>query len=211
MKFPRGDKFRLSAVSFRWKQVLQQGAALRAAAASNCIVCVSAGVSSQSLMRADIEFDQRACIFLNGFRDAQVTSAVDDNYHGKKGNLFVAFHIEEGPADAGERPRRARQSRAEHGRRSSRSRVPLRGSRFQKRARREATAIIFLRCITTRDIRRHISRIKCCRGMIQSAFSSSTTSTREHLDRSIEGSADGLSVHAPGNRGAPGENRAWDR
>jgi outer membrane protein insertion porin family len=32
----------------------------------------------------------------NGFLDAQATFDVDDNYRGKKGNLFVKFHVTEG-------------------------------------------------------------------------------------------------------------------
>jgi len=38
----------------------------------------------------------RALYQANGFRDAQVTTSVDDHYRNKKNNLFVTFHIVEG-------------------------------------------------------------------------------------------------------------------
>ena len=37
-----------------------------------------------------------ACTSLTGFLDAQVNFDVDDNYQGKKGDLFVTFHVTEG-------------------------------------------------------------------------------------------------------------------
>ena len=90
----RGDKFRLSAVSFDGnkyfsRELLYGRLQLQTASFA------SSGRFSQSLVRADID-SIKGLYLSNGFRDAQVTSAVDDNYHGKKGNLFVAFHIEEG-------------------------------------------------------------------------------------------------------------------
>jgi len=91
----RGNKFRLAAVSFDGnkyfsRELLSGRLQLQTASfASN-------GRFSQSLMRADID-SIRGLYLSNGFRDAQVTTSLDDNYHGKKGNLFVAFHIEEGP------------------------------------------------------------------------------------------------------------------
>ena len=91
----RGDKFRLAAVSFDGnkyfsRELLYGRLQLQTASFA------SSGRFSQSLVRADID-SIKGLYLSNGFRDAQVTSTVDDNYHGKKGNLFVAFHIEEGP------------------------------------------------------------------------------------------------------------------
>jgi outer membrane protein insertion porin family len=91
----RGDKFRLAAVSFDGNKYFSRDLLLgrlqlqTASFASN-------GRFSQSLMRADID-SIKGLYLSNGFRDAQVTTSLDDHYHGKKGNLFVAFHIEEGP------------------------------------------------------------------------------------------------------------------
>jgi outer membrane protein assembly complex protein YaeT len=55
----------------------------------------SSGHFSQQLLHADDE-SIRALYLSNGFRDAQVTSGVNDTYRGKKGNLFVSFQIVEG-------------------------------------------------------------------------------------------------------------------
>ena len=79
----------------RREQVFRQDAAFGTPAAADCFVCVS-GRFSQSLVRADTD-SIKGLYISNGFRDVQVTTSVDDNYHGKKGNLFVAFHIVEGP------------------------------------------------------------------------------------------------------------------
>ena len=91
----RGDKFRLAAVSFDGNKYFGRdllSGRLQLQTAS----FASSGRFSQSLVRADID-SIKGLYISNGFRDAQVTASVDDNYHGKKGNLFVAFHIEEGP------------------------------------------------------------------------------------------------------------------
>jgi len=91
----RGDRFRLAAISFDGNKYFSRdllSGRLQLQTAS----FASSGRFSQSLMRADID-SIKGLYLSNGFRDAQVTSSVDDNYHGKKGNLFVAFHIEEGP------------------------------------------------------------------------------------------------------------------
>ncbi len=55
----------------------------------------SSGRFSQQLLRADTD-SIRGLYLSNGFRDVQVTSTVEDNYRGKKNNLFVSFHIVEG-------------------------------------------------------------------------------------------------------------------
>jgi len=56
----------------------------------------SSGRFSQQLLRDDID-SIRALYLSNGFRDVQATSAVDDNYMGKRNHLFVTFQIVEGP------------------------------------------------------------------------------------------------------------------
>jgi outer membrane protein assembly complex protein YaeT len=56
----------------------------------------SNGRFSQQLLRDDID-SIRALYLSNGFRDVQVTSAVDDNYLGKRNHLFVTFQVVEGP------------------------------------------------------------------------------------------------------------------
>jgi outer membrane protein insertion porin family len=91
----RGDRFRLSGVAFKGNEyfgshLLSRRLQLQPASfASN-------GRFSQQLLRNDTD-SIRALYLSNGFRDAQVSSTVDDHYRGKKNNLFVTFHIVEGP------------------------------------------------------------------------------------------------------------------
>jgi outer membrane protein insertion porin family len=91
----RGDRFRLSGVAFEGNQYFGGSLLLRrlqlqpASFASN-------GRFSQQLLRADTD-SIRALYLSNGFREAQVSSTVDDHYRGKKNNLFVTFHVVEGP------------------------------------------------------------------------------------------------------------------
>jgi len=53
------------------------------------------GRFSQQLVRDDTD-SIKALYLANGFRDVKVDSNVENDYKGKKGNLFVSFHIEEG-------------------------------------------------------------------------------------------------------------------
>jgi outer membrane protein insertion porin family len=91
----RGDRFRLAGVAFRdnkyfSKDLLASRLSLQPASFA------SKGRFSQSLVRDDAE-SIRALYLSNGFLDAKVTPTVDDNYQGKKGNLFVTYQIVEGP------------------------------------------------------------------------------------------------------------------
>ncbi len=91
----RGDRFRLAGVAFRGnkyfsKDLLEGRLSLQPASFA------SKGRFSQSLVRDDGE-SIRALYLSNGFLDAKVTSTVDDNYKGKKNNLFVTYQIVEGP------------------------------------------------------------------------------------------------------------------
>jgi outer membrane protein assembly complex protein YaeT len=91
----RGDRFRLAGVSFTGNtyfstELLASRLQLQPASfASN-------GRFSQQMVRSDAD-SLRDLYLSNGFRDAQAISHVDDNYQGKKGHLFVSFHVEEGP------------------------------------------------------------------------------------------------------------------
>jgi outer membrane protein insertion porin family len=90
----RGDRFRLAGVSFDGnkyfgKELLAGRLQLQPASFA------SRGRFSQRLVRDDAD-SIKALYVSNGFRDSQVTSAVDNNFKGKKGNLFVTFHIVEG-------------------------------------------------------------------------------------------------------------------
>lgn len=90
----RGDRFRLAGISFDGNKYFRTdllSGRLQLQPAS----FASAGHFSQRIVRDDTD-SIRALYVSNGFRDAQVTPAVDDNYRGKKGNLFVSFHIVEG-------------------------------------------------------------------------------------------------------------------
>jgi outer membrane protein insertion porin family len=90
----RGGRFRLAAISYEGNKYFRSdllSGRLQLQPAS----FASAGHFSQKIVRDDTE-SIRALYVSNGFRDVQVTAAVDDNYRGKKGNLFVSFHIVEG-------------------------------------------------------------------------------------------------------------------
>ncbi len=90
----RGDRFRLVGVSFSGNRYFNKtllSARLQLQTASFAFN----GRFSQDLARADSD-SIRNLYLSNGFRDAQVTFDVDDNYGGKKGHLFVAFHVTEG-------------------------------------------------------------------------------------------------------------------
>ncbi|HWZ53836.1 MAG TPA: POTRA domain-containing protein [Candidatus Acidoferrales bacterium] len=91
----RGSKFRLAAVAFDGNKYFSRellSGRLQLQTAS----FAASGRFSQSLVRADVD-SIKSLYLSNGYRDAQVTTTIDDRYHDKKGNLFVAFHIEEGP------------------------------------------------------------------------------------------------------------------
>jgi outer membrane protein insertion porin family len=91
----RGDRYRLAGVAFEGNKyfgsaLLQSRLKLQPASfASN-------GRFSQQIMRDDAA-SLRALYLSNGFRDAQVSTDVDDHYRGKHNNLFVTFHVVEGP------------------------------------------------------------------------------------------------------------------
>jgi outer membrane protein insertion porin family len=90
----RGDRFRLAGISFEGNKYFRSdllSGRLQLQPAS----FASAGHFSQRIVRDDTD-SIRAVYVSNGYRDVQVTAAVDDNYRGKKGNLFVSFHIIEG-------------------------------------------------------------------------------------------------------------------
>ncbi|HYL68153.1 MAG TPA: POTRA domain-containing protein [Candidatus Limnocylindria bacterium] len=90
----RGDRFRLAGVSFEGNKYFRSdllSGRLQLQPAS----FASSGRFSQRIVREDTD-SIRALYFSNGFRDVQVAPTVDDNYRGKKGNLFVSFHIVEG-------------------------------------------------------------------------------------------------------------------
>jgi outer membrane protein insertion porin family len=89
-----GNRFRLAGVSFDGnkyfsKELLNKRLQLQTASFA------SSGRFSQRMVHDDAE-SIRGVYISNGFRDALVTSTVDDNYGGKSRNLFVAFHIVEG-------------------------------------------------------------------------------------------------------------------
>ncbi len=89
-----GDRYRLAGVSFRGNKYFDSELLTRplrlqpASFASN-------GRFSQQLMRDDSD-SIRAMYLSNGFRDVKVTTVVDNQYRGKKNNLFVTFDIDEG-------------------------------------------------------------------------------------------------------------------
>jgi len=90
----RGDRYRLAGVAFDGNKYFDTSLLTRrlklqpASFASN-------GRFSQQMMRDDAD-SIRALYLANGFRDAQVSTQVNDHYRGKRNDLFVTFHIVEG-------------------------------------------------------------------------------------------------------------------
>lgn len=90
----RGDRSRLAGVAFKGNKYFSRSllsGRLQLQPASFAF----SGRFSQQLVRADVD-SIRDLYSSNGFRDAQVAPKVDDDYKGKKGNLFVTFNITEG-------------------------------------------------------------------------------------------------------------------
>ncbi len=91
----RGDRFRLAGVAFNGNKYF--GASLLEARLKlQPASFASNGRFSQQMMRDDAD-SIRGLYLSNGFRDAKVSTDVDDHYRGKRNNLFVTFHISEGP------------------------------------------------------------------------------------------------------------------
>jgi outer membrane protein insertion porin family len=90
----RGDRFRLAGVRFTGNKYFSADL-LTGRLQIQTASFASSGRFSQQLLRADID-SIRALYISNGFRDVQVNSQTDDNYRGKKGNLFITFNTEEG-------------------------------------------------------------------------------------------------------------------
>jgi outer membrane protein insertion porin family len=90
----RGDRFRLARIAFVGNKYFSTDLLMRRLQLQTASF-ESSGRFSQQLLRADTD-SIRALYLSNGFRDVQVTSTVEDNYRGKKNNLFASFHIVEG-------------------------------------------------------------------------------------------------------------------
>ncbi len=91
----RGDRFRLAGISFEGNKYFRTSLLMRRLQMQTASFANS-GRFSQQLLRGDTD-SVRKVYLSNGFRDVQVTSSVDDHHLGKKDNLYVAFHIVEGP------------------------------------------------------------------------------------------------------------------
>ena len=89
----RGDHFRLAGVGFDGNKYFASSLLARRLQLQPASFA-SRGRFSQQLLRADSD-SIRTLYLANGFQDAQVSSSVDDQYLGKKSNLFVTFHIVE--------------------------------------------------------------------------------------------------------------------
>jgi outer membrane protein insertion porin family len=90
----RGDKFRVAGIAFDGNHYFSD-ALLSGRLQLQTASFAANGRFSQQLLRADTD-SIRVLYQSNGFRDVQVNSDIDRNYRGKKGSLFVAFHIVEG-------------------------------------------------------------------------------------------------------------------
>lgn len=91
----RGDRFRVAGIAYAGNKYFSADL-LTGRLQIQPKSFASSGRFSQQLLRADVD-SIRGLYVSNGFRDVQANAEVDDNYHGKKGNLFVTFHIVEGP------------------------------------------------------------------------------------------------------------------
>jgi outer membrane protein insertion porin family len=90
----RGERFRLANVSFEGNKYFSTSllaGRLQLQPAS----FASRGRFSQRIVQDDAD-SIRGLYLSNGFLNSKVTSSVDDNYQGKKGNLHVSFSIIEG-------------------------------------------------------------------------------------------------------------------
>ena len=90
----RGEHFRLAGIKFDGNKYFESSLLARRLQLEPASFAFR-GRFSQQLLKGDTD-SIRAVYVANGFRDAQVTSAVDDHYHNKKDNLFVTFRITEG-------------------------------------------------------------------------------------------------------------------
>jgi outer membrane protein insertion porin family len=93
-KVSRGEHFRLAGIGFTGNKYFRTSL-LAGRLQLQTSSFASSGRFSQQLVRADAD-SIRDLYVSNGFRDAQVSTAVNDDYAGKKGHLFVTFHITEG-------------------------------------------------------------------------------------------------------------------
>ncbi|HXW55679.1 MAG TPA: POTRA domain-containing protein [Candidatus Cybelea sp.] len=93
-KVSRGDRFKLAGIGFTGNKYFSTSL-LAGRLQLQPSAFASSGRFSQQLVRSDAD-SIRDLYVANGFLNAQVTPAVDDNYAGKKGHLFVTFHITEG-------------------------------------------------------------------------------------------------------------------
>jgi outer membrane protein insertion porin family len=91
----RGDRFRLGGIGFDGNKYFSNGLLSRRLLLQTASFA-SSGRFSQQLLRGDQD-SIRGVYLSNGFLAAQVTSTLDDRHQGKKNNLFVSFHIVEGP------------------------------------------------------------------------------------------------------------------
>ena len=91
----RGDRSRLVGIKFAGNKYFSSSL-LAARLQIQTASFASSGRFSQQLLRADVD-SIRALYTSNGFQSVQVNADVDDQYQGKKGSLFVTFHIVEGP------------------------------------------------------------------------------------------------------------------
>jgi outer membrane protein insertion porin family len=89
----RGDRFRVAGVKFDGNKYFSDPL-LSVRLLIQTAAFASSGRFSQQLVRGDAD-SIRALYTSNGFKDAQVTPEVNGNYLGKKGSLFVTFHIVE--------------------------------------------------------------------------------------------------------------------
>lgn len=90
----RGDRFRLAGVAFQGNRYFSSpllASRLQLQTAS----FASNGRFSQQMVRGDAD-SVRNLYLSNGFRNATVTSLVDEKYRGRPNNLFVTFRITEG-------------------------------------------------------------------------------------------------------------------
>src|SRR2546425_789455 len=91
----RGGRHRLRGITFDGNKYFSDDL-LRSRLHLVVAAFASRGRFSQRLLQDDVD-SIRELYAANGFREVQVRGETIDDYRGKKGDLFVRFHIKEGP------------------------------------------------------------------------------------------------------------------
>ncbi len=140
----RGPRHRLAGISIDGQHYFDTET-LRSRLRIQPAAFASRGRFSTALLDADVA-SLRGLYQSNGFLDVQITSEIIAGYGGNPDDLFVRFHIVEGPPDPGRRPANRRQQHSQQRRIVGRDRIHPRPAlfRFQRchRSRQRPGALL---------------------------------------------------------------------